>query len=342
MNFYDDLKRICELDGVPGREDQVRDFIISKLPKGTEYEIDALGNLFVHKKGKKTGEKKVMVAAHMDEVGLIITHITDQGYLKFASLGGIDPSVLAGRMVKLESGIKGVIGAKPIHLISKDERKKTLDENTFTIDIGATSKEQAMEQVSLGDYATLTSTWREFGNNSIKMKALDDRMGCMMMLQLINEELEYDTEFVFTVQEEVGTRGASVVNYRVRPDIALILETTTAGDIPGAEGEQKTCLLGQGPVVSYMDRGTIYDNKLYVNTRKLAKEKQIPCQTKTKIAGGNDSSAIQKSADGARVLAISVPTRYLHSPSSVVDRRDVDETLNLTRELLKVLGTGEL
>ena len=341
MDFYRELKEICQINAVSGREEPVREYLIQRLPEGTQYGVDPLGNLYVHKKGIQKGEKKVMIAAHMDEVGFIITSITEDGYLKFATLGGIDPAVAAGRVVTLESGICGVIGAKPVHLTSKEERKKSLNMDSFTIDIGAKSKEEAEEKVALGDYACFNSTWREFGENRLKMKALDNRMGCIMMLQLIEEELPYDTHFVFTVQEEVGSVGAAAAAFNVKPDIAIVLETTTAGDIAGTEGPERTCCLGQGPVISYMDRGAVYDNMLYVNTRKLAEERNIPWQTKTKIAGGNDSAAIQRSAGGARVLAISVPTRYLHSPSCVVDKRDVDLTLELSRELLKELATGK-
>ena len=330
------LKELCLLNGASGDEDRVRDYIIEQIKDYCDYQVDALGSVIAFKKGKKTPAKKVSVNAHMDEVGFIITHITEEGYLRFSPVGGIDPRVCIDRVVAIgENGVKGVIGDKAFHLLDDDERKTNPGFDKLLIDIGATSKEEAEAAVSLGDFAYFVSDYYEFGNGFIKSKALDDRIGCMLMIELIQGELAYDTWFCFNVQEEVGLRGSTCTANRVNADVAVILESTTAADLDGVTGADKVCCLGNGPVVSFMDRRTIYDKELYRSARKLADENGIPCQTKTAVAGGNDAGAIQTAAGGARVLAISVPSRYIHSGASVVKKEDIDNT----RKLLGLLST---
>lgn len=331
--MLDRIKTLCEINGTSGREDKVRDFIISQLKPGTDYEVDNLGNLIVHVKGKKRPEKKLMMCAHMDEVGLIITYITDDGYLKFDEVGGIDPAVLIGRKVKLDSGALGVIALKHIHLCSGEEASAIPKMTELYIDIGAHTREEAQAVVSLGDNAYFCSSFEVFGTDDkfIKAKALDDRLGCAFMIELINSEPYYDVDFAFTVQEEVGARGAFAATYSINPDICIVIETTTAGDICGVSGEKRACLLGEGPVISYMDRGTVYDFELYKAFMKIAEENGIPAQTKMLIAGGNDSQAVQRVGNGTRVIAVSVPCRYLHSPVCVINRSDIESTMNLLK-----------
>ena len=284
-----------------------------------------LGSVIAFKKGKKAPDKKVLVAAHTDEVGFIITDITDDGYLRFAPVGGIDAAVVLGRRVDI-NGIKGVVGAKAVHLLSDDEKKNEPAFDKLAIDIGAADKAEAEKAVSLGDCAYFASDYCEFGDGFIKSKALDDRIGCMLMIELINSDLEYDTYFCFNVQEEVGLRGSGCSAYAVKPDVAVILESTTAADIDGVTGGDKCCVRGKGPVVSFMDGRTIYDKQIFDLAFEVAKENNIKIQTKTKIAGGNDAGAIQKSGAGCRVAAVSLPCRYIHSGSSVVKIGDIEET----------------
>ena len=319
------LKDLCLLNGTSGREEAVRNYIIEKIKDKCEYSVDALGSVIAFKKGKKAPDKKVLVAAHTDEVGFIITDITDDGYLRFAPVGGIDAAVVLGRRVDI-NGIKGVVGAKAVHLLSDDEKKNEPAFDKLAIDIGATDKAEAEKAVSLGDCAYFASDYCEFGDGFIKSKALDDRIGCMLMIELINSDLEYDTYFCFNVQEEVGLRGSGCSAYAVKPDIAVILESTTAADIDGVTGGDKCCVLGKGPVVSFMDGRTIYDKQIFDLAFEVAKENNIKIQTKTKIAGGNDAGAIQKSGAGCRVAAVSLPCRYIHSGSSVVKIGDIEET----------------
>ena len=320
------LKDLCLLNGTSGREDAVRNYIIEKIKDKCEYSVDALGSVIAFKKGRKAPDKKVLVAAHTDEVGFIITDITDDGYLRFAPVGGIDAAVVLGRRVDI-NGIKGVVGAKAVHLLSDDEKKNEPAFDKLAIDIGAADKAEAENAVSLGDCAYFASDYCEFGDGFIKSKALDDRIGCMLMIELINSDLEYDTYFCFNVQEEVGLRGSGCSAYAVKPDVAVILESTTAADIDGVTGGDKCCVLGKGPVVSFMDGRTIYDKQIFDLAFEIAKENNIKIQTKTKIAGGNDAGAIQKSGAGCRVAAVSLPCRYIHSGSSVVKIGDIEETL---------------
>ena len=330
------LKDLCLLNGTSGDEGAVRDYIISKIKDKCKFKIDALGSIIAFKKGKNKPDKKVMVCAHMDEVGFIITDITDDGYLKFSPVGGIDARIVADRKVTINN-IDGVIGLKPIHLLLSDEKDKAVSFKNLFIDIGAKDKADALKYVSLGDYAYFSSDYYEFGNGFIKAKALDDRIGCMLMIELINDDLEYDTYFCFNVQEEVGLRGSKCTSFDVQPDISVILESTTAADLCGVTGGDRVCVLGNGPVVSFMDGRTVYDKDLYKLARKVANDNNIPAQTKTAIAGGNDAGSIQTSGKGSKVIAISLPSRYIHSSSSVVKSEDIENTRKLLNKLLPKL-----
>ena len=332
------LKTLCLLNGTSGDEKSVRDYIINEIKDYCDYSIDALGSIIAYKKGKKAPAKKVSFNAHMDEVGFIITGITDEGYLRFSTVGGIDSRVCHDRVVIVgKNAVKGVIGDKAYHLLESDERDKCPQIDKLLIDIGAESRKEAETLVSLGDFAYFSSDYTEFGDGCIKAKALDDRIGCMLLIELIKSELEYDTYFCFNVQEEVGLRGSTCTSFAVQSDISVILEATTAADLDGVSGEKRVCVLGEGPVISFMDRRTVYDRELYSLAMETAKNNGIPAQTKTAVAGGNDAGAIQTSGKGSRVLAISVPARYIHSASSVVKLEDVENTRKLIRELIKVI-----
>ncbi len=328
------LKTLCSLQGASGREDAVRDYLIERIGLHAEYEVDALGNLLVHKKGAQRAKKKVMLAAHMDEVALIITYITEDGYLKFSPVGGIDPRVLFGRSVFVgDQKLPGVIGAMPVHLLEKDDLKKIPDFEKLYIDIGASSADQAKEAVHLGDIAYFDSPFMPFGERRIKAKALDDRAGCAILLEMIESDLPFDLDFAFTVQEEVGLRGAGAAAFRLDPDYAIVVETTTAADIAGVQPHKRVCALGKGAVVSFMDKSTLYDRRLYDFAFSLAERKNIRCQTKTLVAGGNDAGAIHKSRGGVKTITVSVPCRYLHSPSCVIEEGDLYDTADLVRAL---------
>lgn len=335
------LKELCMLNGTSGDEKKVRDFIISRLPEDCAYTVDALGNLIVEKKGKRTPKNKVALFAHMDEVGFIVTYITDDGFVHIAPVGGIDDSALFGKKLTVNS-INGAAGGKAMHQCTADELKNIPKIEDVSVDFGFENKEQAEKEISLGDFAYFKSDFTEFGDGFIKSKALDDRIGVAAMLELLNEKSEINYTCVFTVQEEIGTRGATVSAYTVKPDYAVVLETTTASDIPDTPEHKKVCKVGGGAVVSFMDRGTVYNRSIYKKAFELAENNAIPCQTKTVVAGGNDASAIHKSAGGIKTIAVSVPCRYIHSPSSVCKISDIESVFALAKLLLKELSDGQI
>lgn len=330
------LKELCTLDAVSGEENAVRSFIIEQIKGHCEYSIDPLGSVIAFKKGKKRPEKQVMLDAHMDEVGLIITDITGEGMLKFSAVGGIDTAVLMLRRVRI-NGANGVICAKPVHLTSTDERKKLPSPSALYIDIGASSREEALKTVSPGERAVICGNFCVQGDKIIS-KALDDRIGCAILITLLQREAEYDFHAVFSVQEEVGLRGAAAAAYTVNPDAALVLEGTTAADIAGVAAEKRVCGLGGGPAISFMDRSTVYDRSYY----EAAINSEIHCQAKAAVAGGNNSGAIHTSRGGVRTLAISVPCRYIHSPASVADTNDIENALKLAEYMLNGICGGTI
>ncbi len=322
------LQKLCLLDGTSGNEGAVRDFIIGEIKDHCEYKIDNLGNIICFKKGKKESDKRLMLDAHMDEVGIIITSVTSDGFLKFDTVGGMDASVLMFKTVKI-GDVFGVISGKPVHLVSKDEAKKAPKIDSLHIDIGATSKEEALSLVNLGDTAVLQSDFTLMGEN-LKAKAIDDRIGCAVLITLLKENAEYDFWAVFSTQEEIGTRGARVATFSINPDYALVLEATTAADIAGVSNDKTVCNLGKGPAISFMDRATAYDRNLF----NAAINSGLKVQIKRAVAGGNNSGAIHLSREGVRTLAISLPCRYIHSPSCVANINDMEDMLTLTKYMM--------
>ncbi len=333
--MFDTLRDLCLLNGISGDEDSIREYIISRISDKCECKIDNLGNIIALKKGIKTPQNKVLLSAHMDEVGLIVKYINDDGSLKVESVGGVDPGVVFGRQVTVgKNNTDGVIGGVAIHNLSIDERDKAVPFDKLTVDIGAKNRDEAEKAVSLGESVYFKSDFTEFGDGFIKSKAIDDRFGCALLLELIESELEYDTYFTFVVQEEIGLRGAAAAAYTVNPDYAIVIEATTAADIPLSEGEKSVCKCKSGPVVSFMDKSTVYNKELYNLAFETAKENNIPCQTKTMIAGGNDAGAIHISRGGVKTLAVSVPCRYIHSPSCVANKKDMINSLELVKSIL--------
>ena len=233
-----------------------------------------------------------------------------------------------------ENEIPGLIGLKAIHLVSSEEEKKVPKTDALYIDIGAKDREEAEKLVPPGTYGSFVGPPQEFGQGFLKAKAIDDRIGCAIMLELLKEDLPLDVTFAFTAQEEVGTRGAFGTAFSVSPEVALVLETTTAADLPGVEGARRVCAPGKGPVISYMDGATIYDRDLFENLRRLAEDHGIPWQTKEYIAGGNDARTIQRSRSGVRVAALSAAVRYLHAPATVGSLADFENMWKLTRLFL--------
>ena len=338
--MFDLLEQLCNLSGVSGSEDAVRTFIRAYAkPYAAEMKEDSIGNLFVKKKGRTERGDTLMVCAHMDEVGMIVKEITEDGYLKFATVGGVDHRILLGKRVRVgKKGITGVIGSRAVHLIGASERESIPKTDALYIDIGVKKRLQAERYVSLGDFVSFEPNFRKFGDGLLCSKAIDDRIGCAVMLKLLSEELEFDTWFVFTVQEEVGLRGATTAAYTVNPDRALILEGTTAADLPSAEGMRRVCDIHRGVVIGLMDGATVYDPEMFAALRTLAEEKNIPWQTKEMVAGGTDAGAIQRSRVGVRCANLAAPVRYLHGPASVTSVSACESMLSLARMYVNLEG----
>lgn len=324
LNHFEEL---CNLRAVSGDEGAVRDYVCRALEGNptVSWQIDPLGNLLVEKKGAQRAPHHLMVSAHMDEVGLIVTHVQDGGLLEIAAVGGVDASVVIGRQFLVgRQHIPGIVGTKPVHLLSKEQRSQLPTFDGLVLDIGASSAEEARKLAPEGTCAYFCPYFRTLGDGRVCSKAIDDRAGCALLLGLLEQELPYDITAAFLVQEEIGLRGATAAAYTVAPEFALVLEATTAADIVGASGGERVCTLGGGPVISFMDRSTMYDKGMYQAAFAQCQAQGIPCQTKTRIAGGNDSGAIHVSRGGVRTLAVSLPCRYLHSPSCVADLADLD------------------
>lgn len=337
------LENLCFAPGISGREGIVRNLIIEEIkPHADQWHVDGLGNLIVWKKGKQRPKVKLMLSAHMDEVGFLVTHVAKDGTLKFTPVGGIDQRVVAGRSVTVgDNHIPGVIGAKPIHLLKGEEKEKSVPMDDLCIDIGAKDQEEALSWVQPGDDVCFASSFEIVGE-TIQSKALDDRAGCMVLISMIRSELPYDMYFTFVVQEEVGLRGAKAAAYSVEPEAALVVESTTAADIHGVDEDRRVCCVGKGAVLSFMDKRTIYDREYYDLAFRLAIANQIPCQAKQAVAGGNDAGAIHVSRSGVRTLAISLPCRYLHSAVSLIHQSDLKAVESLTSLMSDRIASGSL
>lgn len=342
MTDFKLLEKLCTVEGISGDEGSVREIIINEIkPFADEIKTDNLGNIIVFKKGKNRAKAKLMLSAHMDEVGFMVTDITSDGYLKFDEVGGLDRRVVLGKTVTVgKNKVNGVIGVKPIHLSKSDERTAVPKYSEMYIDIGATSKDDVLSVVSYGDSVNFNSIYENNGY-TIKSKAIDDRFGCLALIELIKSELEYDMYFVFAVQEEVGLRGTKVAAYSVDPDFAIVVETTTAADIAGVEETRQVCNLGDGAVISVMDRRTIYDKRMSEMAFECAEETGAKAQYKRAVAGGNDSGVIHQSRGGVKTLAISLPCRYLHSSVTVANVSDCDDIIKIVSALANKIAGGE-
>lgn len=327
------LETLCNLSGPSGNEGPVRRYIREFASKyADETWVDRMGNLYVHKKGNGP---RVMVAAHMDEVGMIIWGAMDNGLLIYQQ-SGIDPRVVVSKRVLVgKDEIPGVIGAKAIHLQSKADREHALAHNELFIDIGAKDKADALRYVKPGDPAVFATRFERYGEENMKSKALDDRVGCAIAMELLKNDYECDFYAAFTVQEEVGIRGGMVAAYNVKPDVALILEGTTANDMPGAEGHEHVTCVGKGPAISFMDGGTIVPEKMFNALKNTAREENIPFQIRQGTRGRTDASEIHKALAGCVAGGISVPCRYIHSPGSIASVKDFENAYKLADAFLR-------
>lgn len=340
--MFDILRSVCEVSGASGSEQSVAKYIENIIkPFCEECFIDNMGNVIAFKRGKQRAAKKVMLDAHMDEVGFIITNINSDGSLSFDMLGGVNIESIVAKRVTINGAI-GVVQVKPIHLLKGDEARKMPDKASLTIDIGAKDQDDAKRYVKVGDIGTFYNQYIEFGDGLIKSKALDDRIGCAVLIDMIKSDLKYDAWFSFSVQEEIGLRGARVTTNYIEPDFAIAVETTTAADIAGMPENKQVCKVGEGAAVSFMDNSTLYERELFDLSLTVAKANNIKAQVKQAVSGGNNSGAIHLSKTGVRAITVSTPCRYLHSQSCVASKDDILSVRKLSEALLEQMATGEV
>ncbi len=333
------LKKICKIPGAPGFEHRIRDFIKEEVtPLVDKVEVDSMGNLIAIKKGKSN--KRVMVAAHLDEIGFITTHIDDDGFLKFHTLGGFDPKTLTAQRVIVhgKKDLVGVMGVKPIHVMQPDERNKPVKIVDFFIDLGL-DKEEVEKYVSIGDPITRERDLIEMGS-CVNSKSIDNRVSVYILLETLralkDEEVPYDIYGVFTVQEEIGLRGAINAAGHINPDFGLGLDTTIAYDLPGAQSFEKITSLGKGAAIKIMDASTICDTRMVAFLKDVATRHDIPWQPEILTAGGTDTAGLQRyGKDGSIAGAISIPTRNLHQVIEMANKEDI---LACTKLLTKSLS----
>jgi len=319
------LKKLTDARGVSGFEKEIGNVIAAECKaKADKVEIDALGNVIAFKKGTGKSKKKIMMTAHMDEIGFIVSNVTDKGLIKMKSFGGISIYVTYMSKLQFNNGEVGIVYSGDNLAESKGNHA-----NMIYVDIGAKTKEEALTKVSIGDYACYISDYMELMNGRVSAKALDDRIGCYIMIEALNrmETCYNDLYFVFTVQEEVGVRGAKVAANRVNPDIGLNLDVCTSFDQLGA-GEGTT-VLGEGPAILVCDRSVICDQYLIEEMIKTAKDNEIKYQIEIADSGGTDTSAVNQSNSGVKCVGISVPTRFFHSPVGMLDMGDVELSITL-------------
>ncbi len=328
------LKELSELNGVSGDEGAVRRFIREKItPLCDEVFTDTMGNLYAHK--KREGAPVVALTAHMDEVGMQIKKIRDDGELEY-NQAGLDPRVMPGRRVVIgKDRIPGVIGSKAIHLQSDEDYESAVPHKDLTIDIGAKDKDDAAKYVTPGDYVSFTTRFEELGEGFFTGKALDDRVGCAVVMALLKQDYQCDLYAAFTVQEEVGLRGANLVADHVRPDLVLNFEGTMANDMPETKGHETVTSVGKGPALTFMDRRTIVDAGLFDALRETAKVHGIPFQLKKGTSGGTDMGRIHTDLGGCRAGGISLPCRYIHSAQSVGSWEDMKNMILLADAFLQ-------
>ncbi len=308
------------------------------------YERDALGNLICYRNGSDPTLAPLLLCAHADEVGFLVSEICDDGSLAFSCVGGINDAILCGKSVTIvtkNGHLHGVIFEKPLHLMPRADRTSVPKADELRIDIGASDKESALALVDLGDIGVMDGAFRLFGESLCMGKALDDRLGCAILCEVLqtlatqNIRTPYPLCIAFTVREEVGLSGAITMANRVRPACAIILETTAIADLPSVAPEKQVAHVGQGGVISLMDRSTVYDRPFSEFLLELADKQHLKAQVKKYISGGNDAGHIHKSRAGVKCAALSAPCRYLHSPSCVLDTRDAQAMLDLILAVLQ-------
>lgn len=337
------LNIICTTPGAPGFEKKIRDLVINEVePLVDELEVDNMGNVYAIKRG--VDDKRAMVGAHMDEIGFIVTHIDDKGFIRFHTLGGFDPKTLTAQRVIVhgKKDVIGVMASKPIHVMSPEERNKVAKTKDYFIDTGM-SADEVKELISVGDPITREREFIEMGE-CVNGKSLDNRLAVFILIETLralkDKTVPYDIYGVFTVQEEVGIRGANVSALRVNPDFGFGLDTTIAFDLPGAAEHEKITRLGEGTAIKIMDASTICDYRMVDYMKKTADKHKIKWQPEILTAGGTDTAGIQRMTEGGSIAgAVSIPTRHLHQVIEMAHKEDIDGSIKLLTACLGELDS---
>jgi len=325
------LKELCLAAGTSGQEENIRKIVRREIEKHVDsIEIDAMGNLIALKKGKSS-DKRIMTAAHMDEIGFLINHIDKNGFARFLTVGGFDPKTFTAQRVIVhgKKDLVGIMGSKPKHIMTPEEMKKAPSEKDFFIDFGLPEKE-VKKYIQVGDFATRERDLVELGDN-VCTKSLDNRVSVFMLVEILKKlkKPAYDFYGVFTVQEEVGLRGATTSAERIKPDFAIVMDTTIANDTPGSPEHEQYTRLGEGCAIKVYDSVLVADTRMVRFIEETANKKKIKTQKVMYKGGGTDAGAMQRAGYGAITSGIVVPTRYVHSVVEMCNKNDVDCAINL-------------
>jgi len=341
MKLIDVLEKLSNACGVAGREEEVRDLMKKLLkPNVDEIKEDKLGNVIGVKKGKKDAPT-VMLAAHMDEIGLMVKNITKEGFIQFAKIGGIDDRILVAQKVLVHTdkgSITGIIGSKPPHILKEEEKKKVIEADNLFIDVGAKNKQDAQKMgVRVGDAVSFDIEFTRVGKDSVVGKAFDDRVGCAVLIETMKKLPKVDCTIyaVGTIQEEVGLRGATIAAFQLYPDVGIALDVTVAGDVPGVKEVEAPAKMRAGPALTVADAGLITHPKVLRLFIDSAEENKIPYQLETGMRGTTDAARIALTKEGVPSGVISIPTRYIHSPTSLLSLKDVENAVKLAVAALK-------
>lgn len=335
------LKKICEVPGAPGFEQPVRELVLQELAGLVDkITVDNMGNVIAFKKGRE--DKRVMIAAHMDEIGFMITHIDDKGFLRFNTLGGFDPKTLTAQRVIVHGRkpLIGVMGSKPVHMMSPEERNKVVQTQEYFIDLGM-KKEEVEKYVSVGDPVTRDRELIEMGE-CVNCKSIDNRVSVFILLETLRglKEVPYDVYGVFTVQEEVGIRGASVAAHHIEPHFGFGLDTTIAFDVPGAAAHENVTKLGEGTAIKIMDSSTICDYRMVRYMKSTADKHKIKWQPEILAGGGTDTAGVQRMGkNGAIAGAVSIPTRHIHQVIEMAHKEDIRASIDLLSRCIEEIDT---
>ncbi|MFW6120018.1 MAG: M42 family metallopeptidase [Petrotogales bacterium] len=333
------LKKLTELKGISGFEEPVSEFIENEIKDiADKYWKDEVGNLIALKKGEKTSKHRLMLLAHMDEVGLMVRKINKDGTLAITNIGGVDPRVVMGKKVKIGEELKnGIIGYKAIHEQKREEILKSPKFDNLCVYAGYDKEKEAKSEFNVGDPVFFDTEYREIGEYAIG-KAFDDRNGCEVLVSILEHlhknPVDYDVYFSWVVQEEVGLRGSGVAASQIDPDLAIVFEGTTAGDNPELTESRWAAKIGEGPVLTYAHGGLVPDRKIFEVIKETAKRHNIPHQFKGRTAGGTDAARLARTLKGIPAGVISTSARYIHSPICVMSLKDFENTVKLGKTLI--------